>query len=470
MAKMVVLGVFVLQLICCCSLYGHADAGSLVKFLPGFQGPLPFHLETGYIGVGDVQYFYYFTKSESNPKSDPLMIWLSGGPGCSSFSGLVYEIGPITFVPVEYNGSMPELILNPYSWTKAASIIFLDLPVGTGFSYATIPPAKQSNTLQTTHQAYEFVQKWLLEHQEFMSNPLYIGGDSFAGQFVPVISQVISNGNEKGNNPQINLKGYVMGNPVTFLGENSYQFPFAHGMALISDEFYESLKENCKGEKYQMREPGGNINPENLKCVRDIQILEELTSDIQVGMILDPSCNSGLQTSQKLFTNRRFLDEKHINLVNLNSQSSNQCREYLYDLSDYWMNDKSVQEALHIAQGSIGNWERCSNDLDYIYKLDSVVPYHANLNAKGYRSLVYSGDHDMIVPFQSTQAWIRSLNYSIIDEWRQWNVEGQVAGYTRTYSNNMTFATVKGAGHIAPEFKPSQCQVMVERWFSSSPL
>nr|GMC50512.1 Serine carboxypeptidase-like 17 [Ipomoea batatas] len=147
-----------------------------------------------YIGVGDVQFFYYFIKSESNPQSDPVMIWFSGGPGCSSLNGLIYEIGPITFAPVEYNGSLPTLLPNPYSWTKTASIIFLDLPVGTGFSYATIPPAIRSNTLQTTHQAYEFVLKWLLEHQEFMSNPLYLGGDSFAGQLVPVITQVISDG------------------------------------------------------------------------------------------------------------------------------------------------------------------------------------------------------------------------------------------------------------------------------------
>ncbi|KAM3304756.1 hypothetical protein P3S67_011622 [Capsicum chacoense] len=95
-------------------------AGSTVKFLPGFQGPLPFELETGYIGVGDhedAQLFYYFIKSESNPESDPVLLWITGGPGCSALSGLIYEIGPITFEPVEYNGCLPKMILNPYSWT-----------------------------------------------------------------------------------------------------------------------------------------------------------------------------------------------------------------------------------------------------------------------------------------------------------------------------------------------------------------
>ncbi|KAI5655177.1 hypothetical protein M9H77_32364 [Catharanthus roseus] len=439
-------------------------AGSIVEFLPGFDGPLPFELETGYIGVGeseDVQLFYYFIKSESNPEKDPIILWLTGGPGCSSLSGLVYEIGPLNFEQMRYHGTLPRLYLNPYSWTKVASIIFVDLPVGTGFSYAKTSEASRCTDLQACDQAYEFLRKWLLDHPTFISNPVYVGGDSYSGITVPIVATLISNGNDEGILPRIDLKGYLLGNPASSPAERNYNVLFAHGMGLISDELYESLKETCKGEYY-------DIDPSNALCKQNMQTFNQLLNNINSAHILESNCPLVAPKPRKVDGSRTLYETFHLKLDE--QLYPFKCRVDGYWLAYYWANDKSVQEALHVRQESIGEWQRCNFSLPYIKTILNSVPYHSNLSMKGYRSLIYSGDHDMLVTHFGTQAWIKSLDYAIVDDWRQWIVDGQVAGYTRTYANRMTFATVKGGGHTAPEYRPAECIAMFERWMSSQPL
>ncbi|KAI5447580.1 serine carboxypeptidase-like 11 isoform X1 [Lathyrus oleraceus] len=434
-----------------------ATCGSIVKFLPGFNGPLPFLLETGYVGVGekeDVQVFYYFIESENNPKEDPLMLWLTGGPGCSAFSALAIEIGPIEFKKETYNGSLPNLISRTHSWTKVSSIIFVDLPVSTGFTYATTDSGSQRSDSIQAHQAYQFFSKWLREHPKFQSNEIYISGDSYSGITVPIIVQEIAQANEKGIQPWINLQGYVLGNPITTRKEKNYRIPFANGMGLISDELYESLQENCDGDYI-------NRENRNVLCSKDLSSFDKAISDIQESHILEPLC-------LWLFTEnspRRSLIKKFHSKV-----SPLKCRNYAFKLFEYWANDDNVREALHIRKGSIGKWERCSYGIPYNGDIPNSYDYHVNLSGKGYRSLIYSGDHDMTVPFLHTKAWIKSLNYSIVEDWRPWYTNEQVAGYTRTYSNRMTFATVKGGGHTAPEYLPEESFAMFNRWISKRPL
>ncbi|XP_077245622.1 serine carboxypeptidase-like 18 isoform X2 [Tasmannia lanceolata] len=400
-----------------------------VQFLPGFDGPLPFQLETGYIGVGDSdhgQLFYYFIESENNPKEDPLLLWLTGGLVCSVLSGLIYEIGPLSFKNVEYNGSLPTLMLKPHSWTKVLSIIFLDQPIGAGFSYSRGSKDSQTGDIRSSEEIHEFLLKWLLDHPQFISNSLYIGGDSYAGKIVPIVAQLISNDIEKGTIPPFNLK---------------------------------SAKRSCKG-KY--------MEPTNPQCAKDLETINECISGINEGYISGSKCPDPTSKPNEMVGDRRSLKDSFEELPQ--PLPAFGCRTYAYLFSYYWANDNDVRKALNIGKGSIGEWLRCNKSIPYTTEVASSLEYHLNLTTKGYRALVYSGDHDMMIPFVGTQAWIRSLNFSIIDDWRPWLVEGQVAGYTRTYANNLTFATVKGAGHIGPEFKPKECFDMFYRWISHSPL
>ncbi|KFK38433.1 hypothetical protein AALP_AA3G112700 [Arabis alpina] len=391
-----------------------------------------------YIGVGEeeeVQLFYYFIKSERNPEQDPLLLWLSGGPGCSSISGLIYENGPLTVKLEVYNGTLPSLVSTSYSWTKVSSILYVDQPVGTGFSYSRTHIANKPSDSGEAKRITEFIHKWLGKHQEFLSNPFYVGGDSYCGMVVPALVQEISKGNYLCCKPPINLQGYVLGNPAAEVGNDyNHRIPYAHGMALISDELYESLKRICKGE-YQ------TVDPRNTECLKLLEKYDKSIDRIYTGLILLSKCD----------------------------KTSPDCYEYRYSLITHWANDESVQRALQINKESIGEWIRCYREIPYTHDIKNSIPYHMNNSIDGYPSLIFSGDHDFEIPFLGTQAWIRSLNYSIVDEWRPWMIGDQIAGYTKTYANKMTFATIKGGGHT-PEYKPEESSIMFQRWIDGQPL
>ncbi|KAG6411859.1 hypothetical protein SASPL_124512 [Salvia splendens] len=79
-----------------------------------------------------------------------------------------------------------------------------------------------------------------------------------------------------------------------------------------------------------------------------------------------------------------------------------------------------------------------------------------------------SGDHDMCVPFTGSEAWTRSIGYKTIDEWRPWYVRGQVSGFTQGYDYNLTFLTIKGAGHTVPEYKPLESLEFYSRFLATA--
>ncbi|KAL6871461.1 hypothetical protein ACP4OV_014290 [Aristida adscensionis] len=454
-----------------------AGAGSrnVVTSLPGYDGRLPFHLETGYVEVDrddGAELFYYFVEAEGGGAADaPFLLWLTGGDRCSVFSALAYEIGPIRFVLEPYNGSLPRLRDNPNSWSKVSNILFVDSPVGAGFSFSREPKGYDVGDISSSLQLIEFLSKWFNDHPEYVANPFYIGGDSYAGKLVPFIVQMISEGIEAGRRPLLNLKGYLVGNPGT--GESidiTSKVPYAHGFGIISDQLYETILGHCQGQDYN--------NPADALCVQALGTFNKLINEVQQAQVLLDTCIYASPVPNATgrmdgSDGRRILKEE-TRMGQLNHPPARPpfgCITYGYYLSYFWANDKRTRDTLGIKEGTVDEWVRCHDgDLPYTMDLQSSIKYHRNVTSRGYRALVYSGDHDMLVPHLGTQAWVRSLNFSIVDDWRAWHLDGQSAGFTISYSNNMTFATIKGGGHTAPEYEPERCFNMFSRWILNQPL
>ncbi|KAI7725240.1 hypothetical protein M8C21_014636 [Ambrosia artemisiifolia] len=223
---------------------------------------------------------------------------------------------------------------------------------------------------------------------------------------------------------------------------------YAHRVALISDDIYESAVENCDGNYV-------NIDTTNALCAHSLQRYKQCTNQITITNILEPFCN---ETYHK----------------------TPYCEDPSFDAIQIWANDETTQHALNISQGTIGKWEIFNTTIHYAdgkndtfcysYDIFSSFDYHKKLKSKKCRALVFSGDHDMTFPYVGTEQWITSLNISVEEPWEPYYIDGQVGGFQMTYAENdfsLTFATVKGAGHSAEDDKPKESMDMIKRWFAS---
>ncbi|KAG5526277.1 hypothetical protein RHGRI_032528 [Rhododendron griersonianum] len=234
-------------------------------------------------------------------------------------------------------------------------------------------------------------------------------------------------------------QGYILGNPLTSEHDDkNARIEFAHRLALLSDKLYKSIKHNCHGEYV-------NIDPNNAPCIKDLTLVTECLANLDTAQILEPNCAYASRNSSKLKWDRRLIEEEPTDLLLLPVVPKFWCRIYNYIPSYIWANDERVRQALRIRKGTIEKWVRCNESLSYTEDVFTSLDYHRNLSHTSLRALVYSGDHDMLVPYLGTHKWIEALNLTVDDEWRPW--------YTMSYVNNgyhLTFATIKARKKTQP--------------------
>ncbi|XP_057982275.1 serine carboxypeptidase-like 45 [Malania oleifera] len=436
------------------SLYRPDKVGRLPR-----QPGVNFQQYSGYVTVDDKQtrfLFYYFVEAETNPASKPLVLWLNGGPGCSSIgTGAFMENGP-------FKPGGDALIINEHSWNKEANMLYLESPAGVGFSYSTnISFYSSVNDNITAHDNLVFLDRWLAKYPDYRSRDLYITGESYAGHYVSQLAQLIV----QSPNMKFNLKGIALGNPLLDfeIDFNSVaEFWWSHG--LISDSTYELFRSDCNFSQF-MREYAitGSLSR---KCYGVItQSINEVgnstdTYDVTLDVCLPTDSRAAHLLS------KRFKE---------NAQGIDVCIE---DKIAKYLNRKDVQRVLHAKLVGVNSWISCSKILKYdMHNLEtSVTSVVGSLVQSGIRTLIYSGDQDSLIPLIGTRTLVnnlaKGLGLNTTVPYSSWFVGGQVGGRTQAYGddNILSFASIKAASHQAPYSQPQRSLELFRVFLSGKSL
>ncbi|KAJ4831809.1 Serine carboxypeptidase-like 26 [Turnera subulata] len=411
--------------------------------------------------------FYWFFEAQSQASNKPLLLWLNGGPGCSSIAyGAASELGPLI---VGRNGS--GLHLNKYAWNKEANLLFLESPVGVGFSYTnTSSDLTKIDDDFVAKDTYSFLVNWLRRFPQYKTRDFYIAGESYAGHYVPQLAELIYDRNkDRTNYPLINLKGFIVGNPET----NDYYdykglLEYAWSHSVVSDQVYYKARQVC-----DFRVPDWSD-----ACNDVMNRVFERYSEIDIYNLYAPKCliNTTSSVGSTQINNRGL---RRLRLPG----GYNPC--YSPYAEDYF-NGVDVQSSLH-AKGR-GNpsskWQACSDLIlnNYNHTVFSVLPIYTKLIKGGLKIWMYSGDADGRVPVIGSRGdadgrvpvigsryCIEALGLHIKSPWRSWFHHQQVGGRIVEYEG-FTFVTVRGAGHLVPLDKPSQALALLHSFLSGQPL
>ncbi|CAI7903824.1 unnamed protein product [Closterium sp. NIES-53] len=192
-----------------------AFAPDAIRSLPGQpRGAPAFGQWAGYIPVGPAgrkRLFYWLTESVAAPLTKPLVLWLNGGPGCSSIGyGLLQELGPWRVA----GPAGRQLQFNPYSWNKLANVLFLDSPAGAGFSYSLAASDLATGDNQTAQDTVQFLRAFLRRHPRYNGRKLLLAGESYAGHYIPQLADaLVAMEARPALRVRMRVGGVLLGNP-----------------------------------------------------------------------------------------------------------------------------------------------------------------------------------------------------------------------------------------------------------------
>eukprot|EP01010_Urceolus_cornutus_P003840 NODE_565_length_1535_cov_301.841857_g426_i0.p1 GENE.NODE_565_length_1535_cov_301.841857_g426_i0~~NODE_565_length_1535_cov_301.841857_g426_i0.p1 ORF type:complete len:452 (-),score=81.98 NODE_565_length_1535_cov_301.841857_g426_i0:108-1463(-) len=404
-----------------------------ITSLPGWNGGGGgFDQYAGYIDVGTGRHLHYwFVTSQRSPVDDPVLLWLNGGPGCSSLVGLLTENGP--FSPTRDGAA---LMPNPNSWNKVANVLYVEGPAGVGFSYEDAGMSMYTDNI-TAADNFQFLVSWFKLFPNFTNNEFYISGESYAGHYIPTLVEVMLSQ----PNAIPNFKGFTVGNPSTTRDRTNQQASLSlylqtHGFLALNStsgrvtthyDHYDILADDCERA----------------------DLLEHIRFP---NLLID-----GLREKE---TQRRRLSPITTAPVERPCIAN--------DLSAY-LNRADVQAAIHAKLVRKKQWHQCDL-INYQFGPDSLPLYSKFMNQSSIRIWVFSGDLDTVINFIGTEWWVNGLGRKVIREWSPWrwpDSKGRLGGFHVIY-DRITFLTVRGAGHMVAATQPGAALTLITSFLNGS--
>nr|APR64442.1 Serine carboxypeptidase precursor family protein [Populus tomentosa] len=381
----------------------------------------------------DARMFYFFFESRTS-KKDPVVIWLTGGPGCSSELAMFYENGPYTIA------NNLSLVRNEYGWDKVSNLLYVDQPTGTGYSYSSDRRDIRHNEGGVSNDLYDFLQAFFEEHPELAENDFYITGESYAGHYIPAFAARVHKGNKAKEGIHVNLKGFAIGNGLT---DPAIQYKaytdYALDMGIIKQAEHDRINKIVPVCEVAIKLCGTDGT---VSCLASYLV-----------------CNTIFSSILSVAGNINYYDVRK------------KCEGSLcYDFSNMekFLGQKSVKEALGV--GDI-DFVSCSTTVymamltDWMRNLEVGIPA---LLEDGVKLLVYAGEYDLICNWLGNSRWVHAMEWYGQKEFVAspevpFEVSGSEAGVLKSYGP-LAFLKVHNAGHMVPMDQPEASLEMLKRW------
>jgi carboxypeptidase C (cathepsin A) len=385
----------------------------------------------------DAHMFYFYYESRSKGPNDPVILWMTGGPGCSSEIAIFYENGPYTLT------KNLTLVDNPYGWDSNANVIYVDQPINTGFSWSDDSADDVSGEKQVADDMSQFLEEFFEARPNLANRDFYISGESYAGHYCPAVANRIYKDAELGRGPAVNLKGVAIGNGMT---NPAVQYAAYADFALQNNLISQSTRDSIQWWDRPCTW-GANF------CSKHKWAW---------------FCGLTMQYCQLTVFGRILMSNPGINVYDIRKECVG---PLCYDFSDAdkYLNSAAVKKALGVDEDA--EWQECNMYVNAAFYGDFMRDFSTKLVPlleDNIRVMIYAGDQDLICNWLGNRRWVDALEWSGSQGWSQaqdkpWKVGGKQVGEVTSFET-LSFVKVYGAGHMVPMDQPAASLDMINRF------